>query len=185
MALYNIYSFWSDEPIDLCIWKTRTQVGGFNNHLVRQKGKVPSFDLPDEILKRYEEAEKRLEQDRQLELFFPPPAPKEEVNLGIPKDLQHLFKNKPEENPLPKPMAVPHIPRMPKGAIVGYLIAHRSYRMPDGTVEKKKDIPLYESIVLTTVSGQRLTPVYDTFVVVDYFESQMSEYDANCAGVPT
>ena len=37
---------------------------------------------------------------------------------------------------------------------------------------------------MTTVSGQRLTPVYDSFVVVDYFKSEMSEYDANCVFVP-
>src|SRR5262249_50882113 len=36
----------------------------------------------------------------------------------------------------------------------------------------------------TTVSGQRLTPVYDSFVVVDYFKSEMSEYDSNLVFVP-
>jgi lipoprotein-releasing system permease protein len=30
----------------------------------------------------------------------------------------------------------------------------------------------------------KLTPVYDSFVVVDFFQSNMSEYDANCVFVP-
>lgn len=164
--------------------KSRTEVGGFNNHLVRQKGAVaPNFDLPKEIRDRYEEAERRLEQERKVEQAFGNLAPKVEANVGIPPELQHLFQDKPKEN-LPPPMPVPHIVRMPKGAIVGHLIAHRNYRDADGQIVKKQDIPLYDSIVLTTVSGQRLTPVYDTFVVVDYFESEMSEYDSNCIFVP-
>jgi len=164
--------------------KTRTQVGGFNNHLVRQKGTVPNFDLPDDIRARFEEAEMREEQNRVFEQFLPTQVPKEDANIGIPKDLQHLFKNNPDEKPLAKPMAVPHIARMPKGAIVGHLIAHRNYRAPDGKIEMKEDIRMYDTVVLTTVSGERLTPVYDSFVVVDYFKSEMSEYDSNCVFIP-
>jgi lipoprotein-releasing system permease protein len=39
-------------------------------------------------------------------------------------------------------------------------------------------------IILTTLSGQRLAPVYDRFVVCDYFKSEMSEYDSQFVFVP-
>jgi len=39
-------------------------------------------------------------------------------------------------------------------------------------------------ITLITVKGQDLTPSHDSFVVVDYFQSQMSTYDENCVFVP-
>ncbi len=81
--------------------------------------------------------------------------------------------------PTPPPMHV----HLPHGAILGSLIA--TYR------EEKQDKdgrPIFvekpilepgDSVVITTVSGQRLVPVYDRFVVADYFESGLSEYDGN------
>src|SRR5262249_37307330 len=55
------------------------------------------------------------------------------------------------------------------------------------TKDKDKDIYVLnpgDQIILTTVSGQRLAPVYDHFVIVDYFKSEMSEYDSNYVFVP-
>ena len=75
---------------------------------------------------------------------------------------------------------------MPKGAIVGHLIANFKFRDPEtGEIKEGKSIiEPGDPIVVTTVSGQRLTPVYDSFVVVDFFKSDMSEYDANSVFVP-
>src|SRR5207244_4197190 len=39
-------------------------------------------------------------------------------------------------------------------------------------------------VVITTISGARLAPVYDRFTVVDYFKSEMSEYDSQYVFVP-
>ncbi len=36
-----------------------------------------------------------------------------------------------------------------------------------------------DTVILTTVGGEKLTPVYDRFVIVDYFKSEMSDYDSN------
>src|SRR3954453_12156618 len=36
-----------------------------------------------------------------------------------------------------------------------------------------------DQVVLITVKGSKLEPVYDRFVVVDYFKTDMSEYDGN------
>src|SRR5262249_9207769 len=59
----------------------------------------------------------------------------------------------------------------------------RLYEAEDETGKKVlKELTLIhpgDSIVLITVSGQKLTPVYDQFVVSDYFKSEMSEYDGN------
>jgi lipoprotein-releasing system permease protein len=88
--------------------------------------------------------------------------------------------------PIPPPMMVPHVPRVPPGAIVGHLIANINYRDPKTKEIKQLEvIHPGERIVLTTVNtGESMKPVYDSFIVVDYFKSEMSEYDANCVFVP-
>lgn len=173
---------------------SRTQVGGFWENLSsyqehKKKNEPippPSFDIPKAIEDAYLNAEERLKQDRELQAWFGPPQPVD-PNFGIPKDLQEFFKKDPAQKPLPMPppMGVPHVVRIPKGAVVGHLIAHYKYRDPEtGDVREAQAIHPGDNIVLTTVSGQRLTPVYDSFVVVDFFKSEMSEYDANCVFVP-
>jgi lipoprotein-releasing system permease protein len=69
---------------------------------------------------------------------------------------------------------------MQHGAIVGHLIAHYRVTNPaTGNKEEQTSLPPGAGITLTTVSGQKLTPVYDQFIVTDYFKSEMSEYDNN------
>jgi lipoprotein-releasing system permease protein len=172
---------------------SRSKVGGFWENLTSyQEHKIknepnpaPSFEIPEDIRRMYENAEKRLEEDRQIEQWFPPEQ-KVDPNFGIPAELQHLFeKEAAKKKPLPRPMPVPHVARVPKGAVVGHLIAHYKYRDADtGAIKEAQAIKVGESIVLTTVSGQRLTPVYDSFIVTDFFKSEMSEYDANSVFVP-
>jgi lipoprotein-releasing system permease protein len=41
-----------------------------------------------------------------------------------------------------------------------------------------------EEVRIITVSGQKMAPVYDRFVVCDFFKSEMSEYDAHYVFVP-
>ena len=75
---------------------------------------------------------------------------------------------------------------MPKGIIVGNAIA--SFRNKDAHAETKaKDVYILhpgDDVIITTVSGEKLAPVYDRFVVCDYFKSEMSEYDSNYVFVP-
>jgi len=193
--------------------KSRSAVGGFHEHLrsyhdaVAKKQPIPpaSFEIPKEIRQRYEEAERQLNEARQrafeeerkatpkvapfeLPRFELPKPGGEEPMLGI-GDMQRFFeegKKQTKQAAVPAPMPVPHVPRVPPGAIVGHLIAHYNYRDPtDGKPKQACDIQPGDSIVLTTVStGESLRPVYDSFVVVDYFKSEMSEYDANCVFVP-
>src|SRR5262249_24515954 len=96
-----------------------------------------------------------------------------------------IFKADPEAKKLPPPMPVPHHVRVPKGAVVGHLIAHYKYLDSEtGKYEEGESIRQGDSIIVTTVSGKRLTPVYDTFICTDYFKSEMSEFDANTIFVP-
>src|SRR5262249_50122472 len=89
-------------------------------------------------------------------------------------------------NDPPPPDPPPSQVKIPEGVIVGNAIA--SYRgEPDEPGGKPKDVYILQpgdDVILTTVSGQKLMPVYDRFVVCDYFKSQMSEYDANYVFVP-
>lgn len=122
----------------------------------------PSFDIPAEIRKDYEEREKRLEMERKMAAAIVPP-----------------------DGEIPPPKEVPHVVRIPKGVILGHLIAHFNYRDPDTKEMKEvRAIHLGATISLTTVSGQRLTPVYDSMIVVDYFRSEMSDFDGNCVFMP-
>src|SRR5207244_742021 len=87
---------------------------------------------------------------------------------------------------LPPPEPPPVIPKQTAGAIVGYAIAH--VRLPnvsaDDPVKEFAMVVPGDEVVVTTVSGQRLSPVFDSLVVCDYFKSEMSEYDSNYVFVP-
>ena len=183
--------------------QSRSAVGGFRENLARYRTVVQhnkdhqdnkplpeaSFEIPKNIREAYEEAERQLQFQRDLK--HPEiPAPKFADPIGIPDDVQKIFQNakkdQPPPTPIPPPMQMRHEPRVPKGAIVGHLIAHFKYRdAATGIVKEECAIREGDRIVLTTVSsGEKLTPVYDSFVVVDYFQSQMSEYDGNCVFIP-
>jgi lipoprotein-releasing system permease protein len=73
---------------------------------------------------------------------------------------------------------------MPRGAVVGNLIASFRLKHPDGQAREHYLLRPGDQVIITTVSGARLAPVYDSFVVVDYFKSEMSEYDSNYVFVP-
>src|SRR5260221_537549 len=81
-----------------------------------------------------------------------------------------------ERPPAPPPIEV----FVPEGAIVGHALAHSRREDPPGS-GKKVEMRLLEpgdDIIITTVSGAKLSPVYARFAVSDYFKSEMSEYDS-------
>jgi lipoprotein-releasing system permease protein len=168
----------------------------------------PSFAIPESLRLRYEAAEKflREEQERKYKEELKKaerPAAIEPAKFGLPKlpdaddgpkvgvggDMEKFIlagkKDQPKEA-IPPPMPTPFRPRTPPGAIVGHLIAKFNYRHPEtGAIVQGTAIHPGDSIVLNTVSsGERLKPVYDSFIMVDEFKSEMSEFDANCVFVP-
>jgi lipoprotein-releasing system permease protein len=137
---------------------TRSKMAGFKEHLFLQKESAnPGFEVPNEIQERFRKRDEWLHKEQQAM------AP-----LVDPLDP-------------PPPDPPPYIPKLPHGAIVGDLIAKFRINDPENPTKVKEITTLYtgDTITLTTVSGQKLSPVYDQFVVTDYFKSEMSEYDSN------
>src|SRR5947209_1912621 len=141
--------------------ESRTALGGFREHLKLQKdSERPGFAIPEAARKAFENRERFLQM--------------------IQEDEQRRFL-KPDDPP--PPMPPPQIMHLPHGAILGNLIA--TFRQPDVdkdgnpiSVEKTLLDP-GDTVIITTVSGAKLIPVYDRFVVADYFQSGLSEYDGN------
>ena len=165
MLQYNYRSF-SGAPIARPIRlvgidpKSRSQVGGFSEHLLRTKDN-PTFALSPEVLKRQRDLHRA-----EAGLHLAPPEP--------PLDLPP-----PGEKPPPEPP--PSREFVPEGVIVGYSLAY--YRDKTTTREVCMLQP-GDDVVVTTISGQKMQPVYARFAVVDHFKSEMSEYDSSYVFVP-
>jgi lipoprotein-releasing system permease protein len=138
--------------------KTRAGIGGFKEHLVHHKSGGDPFEVPPAALARWEQ------RDKVLRLI-------EEMKL------KELAQANPEAPPPPVPP--PYHPKLPHGAVVGHLIATFRFENEKGELDEIVTLHPGDAFVLTTVSGQKLSPVYDSFVVTDYFKSEMSEYDGN------
>jgi lipoprotein-releasing system permease protein len=141
----------------------RARIGGFAEHLVLQKNSPhPSFELSAEAKLRCRQNQRFLQLARAMQ--------EEPPSLGQP----------------PPPDPPPSEPKLPVGIIVGNALVHfRNARVPAG--ERPQEIRLLnpgDDVIVTTVSGQRLAPVFDRFVICDYFRSEMSEYDSNYVFVP-
>lgn len=141
----------------------RKAVGGFAEHLVNPLNrKRPSFEMTEEAKERF------LIKRAARGVDFP--GPKAFVN--------------PNEPPPPDPP--PSRPHDPQGIILGYAIGHfRDRNAPAEVVNKDvRTLEPGDEVIITTVSGARLAPVYDRFIVTDYFKSEMSEYDSNYVFLP-
>jgi lipoprotein-releasing system permease protein len=68
------------------------------------------------------------------------------------------------------------------GAILGYAIGHQ--RIPGRPGEEAHYLHAGDEIFVTTVSGAKLKPVHDRFVITDFIKTEMSEYDSNYVYVP-
>jgi lipoprotein-releasing system permease protein len=146
--------------------ESRAKLGGFAEYLTDPRNREhPTFVPPPEVMDRHN-------------ALFPPP--REEPPLVSP------FA-KIGDKPAPVfPEAQLYKAPPKSGAILGYSIANM--RKPGVTAETaEKDMSIVQKgdeVILFTVSGQRLTPVYDSVIVSDFFKSEMSEYDANYIFVP-
>jgi lipoprotein-releasing system permease protein len=157
------------------------KVGRFSEYLVHQKNApAPSFDLTPE-------ARQRFERNRLLnwdEPFAPAPPP------GQPRPGDFL-RPPPIDTQQGPPPAVPppevppgDPPRVP-GVIVGYSLAH--YRYKDPQTGENLEVELLkpgDDVFIATVGAAGMKPVSGTFVVCDYFRSEMSEYDSSFVYVP-
>ena len=141
----------------------RKAVGGFAEHLVNPKNhEKPTFNLDENARERFI--------IRRASRGIDFPGPREAPNLNEP----------------PPPDPPPSKPHEPQGVILGSAIAH--YRDRNAPADlPNKDVRTLEpgdEVVITTVSGAKMSPVFDRFVVSDYFKSEMSEYDSNYVFMP-
>jgi lipoprotein-releasing system permease protein len=190
--------------------KSRDQAGGFKEHLVNNKKllekgvpleELPqsSFELPSAIKqvaaqRVFAETFRQYEEVQRLQQIRTPG----EIAVETMRGLQLLMAGRFVEDDVPAPAPTPGMQEvlidkkidvsqvsLPTGAFVGYLLA--SYRFRDeqkNTVEERFVLNPGSDITLITVGGDRPEPVYRNFAVVDYFRSDMSEYDGNYVYVP-
>jgi len=143
--------------------KSRAAVGGFVEFLTEADRKAnPSFNLS--------EAGKVQQKKNQI----------------VEKVPQHFRELPKDPDSPPPPDAVPSQPHVPQGAVIGYAIAHFRDRNagPDNPVKDIRALQPGDDVIITTVSGQKMAPVHDKFALVDYFHSEMSEYDSQYVFVP-
>lgn len=168
--------------------ETRADMGGFKKYLMSKEPRKGAFALPPDVEKRWRDRAlmdlEWLKQNRQIDrpalLFGPAGEPK----LMAPEPpVPHVNEgNQPAPAPLPPP-DVPDEIRVPHGAIIGNLVAgfRDKDRKDPVTGEPVVTHLLHpgDSLVLVTVKGRKLEPAYDTFILVDYINTTMSEYDSN------
>ncbi len=157
----------------------QTKVGGFGNYLTRQKVlPAPSFELTSEALQLFD---KNVRLESMLE---PPPPP---VSSTAKKDSDFLgpepvLIDDPKAIPLP-PVPDANLPEFqdpkPIGIIVGHSLAHFRYKNPDtGVIEEVPGLRPGDHVMIATLAANEMRPVWGTYVVTDYFKSEMSEYDS-------
>ncbi len=172
----------------------RARVGGFKEFLLSERNRADptrAFDLDAEALRRFLDNERT---------FFPDPdqlgasEPAEHRPPGLrwaPEAVPGLEAPPPPPvpsgpaKPPPEPPKWAFEPHAPRSAVIGYAIGH--YRVPAHNGKPPEEVRVLspgDTIILTTVSGQKLAPAYDRFVVSDFVKTEMSEYDSNYVYVP-
>jgi lipoprotein-releasing system permease protein len=141
----------------------RSAIGGFKEFLLLQHDKdKPSFEVPAEALRRYEWRMQHIN----------------------PQVVHNPIVNGDLDDPPPAP--TPQSIKIPRGIIVGNLLA--SFRDKDeenpGKYMDRYLLKTGDTVWIMTASGAVMKAVEDVFIVVDYFKSEMSEYDSNCVFVP-
>ncbi|MCZ2344068.1 MAG: FtsX-like permease family protein [Bacteroidales bacterium] len=163
----------------------QAQVGRFAQYLHRQKGSLhPSFALTPEALDRFTRNRLAADPDAAFRIPLegtPPGQPQpgsflNEPNITIPASPPVVVP--------PPDLAAPQTPRLP-GVILGYSIAHTRWKDPEtGEATEYALLKPGDDVMLATVGSGGFKPVYSTFVVTDYFQSEMSEYDGSFVYVP-
>ena len=112
------------------------------------------------------------------------PAPGPVRQAGFLDDPQVTIPPAPPVIVPPPNLAASAPPRLP-GVILGYSIAHTNDKDPEtGVTEEYELLRPGDSVMIATVGSEGLTPVSSTFIVADYFKSEMSEYDGSFVYVP-
>lgn len=162
--------------------ETRSELGGFKGYLMNMAQREKSdFSLPPHIERFWRERDKLEAEMQRLREGLPPPANRKVEAKELPPVVPPQAvapDNAPP--PAPPPFADAEEGRAPPGIIIGNLIA--GFRRQNPETEQPETVYVMhpgDQVFLITVKGTKLEPVYDRFVVVDYFKTDMSEYDGN------
>jgi lipoprotein-releasing system permease protein len=157
----------------------QAQVGKFSQYLVNQRNsEAPGFTVTDTLLTRFRA---RLAIDS-VEPVKPPAAPGGGDFLGEgPKPIGVV-----DAMPV---VPLPDLPTVeapkPIGIIVGDMLAHWRYKDPKtGQPVEETSIGIGDPVMVATLAADGARPVYSTYVVMDYFKSEMSEYDSQFVYLP-
>jgi lipoprotein-releasing system permease protein len=165
----------------------RAKLGSFQEFLKNPKNRRD----PSKVFEMDEDARMRFERNQMDDLAW-----MNEIEQGIvlqrpgmPSEEVPAF---PPGLPIPKPEPIRAVPEAPPrvvreqpGVVIGYSIAH--FRKPATETEPAEEVRMLhpgDDLVLSTVSGAKLKPVYDRFTITDYVKTEMSEYDSNYVFVP-
>jgi len=151
--------------------RSRTEVGGFSEYLVRQTGATaPTFDLTPQALKQHEDNKRARDWNA-----APTPIAPNLPRVPMPGDI-------PEPDPDIMKAAMP-APEL-HGVIPGYSLAHFRFRNEHGQVVEEAVLKPGDDVTIVTIGGGEIKPVWGTFLVSDYMKTEMSEYDASFVYVP-
>ncbi|HEX3314963.1 MAG TPA: hypothetical protein VHR72_08740, partial [Gemmataceae bacterium] len=172
--------------------KMRKDLGGFDEYLMdiakNRSERANAFALPPLVEKAWRDYDAKLLDQQRRQEGLPPPVPvqvHEELPITPPVPVDQAKQVGELPPPVP-PLTADQI-EPPHGIVVGKLIAG----FPDRAIDPKTGkLPLNPKmiytlkpddtvILLTVKAGGRAEPTYDRFVVVDYFDSGMSEYDSS------
>jgi lipoprotein-releasing system permease protein len=149
---------------------------GFAEYLLQEDRKrSPSFDIDAEATRRYEFFHPPLPPDALLQIPAPPAPAGDDVVQLPPIDSKPGKKVEFPAAPLDPP---PLVQRQLHGIIVGHALASFRNGNDDEYILERGD-----PITVFTIGGS-LEPVWDEFVVCDYFKSEMSDYDSQTVYVP-
>jgi lipoprotein-releasing system permease protein len=168
--------------------EARAKIGGFQEYLVNERHRnspALAFELDDEALRRFLD-NNRFTRPPTLEDEEVPPLP---MSPGAQAEIPAFPDGLPNIEPgpaRPKPASPPSQAHVARGAVIGYAIGnHRVPAMhPGDPPDELRSLNPGDEVVITTVSGAKLKPAYDRFVVSDYVKTEMSEYDSNYVYVP-
>jgi lipoprotein-releasing system permease protein len=160
LAQFEIYGETVTKPVHVIGVDPRGRqlLGGWAERLVNPENqREPSFELRGEALRRYDDNHRPI-------LYVPEPQ-------------------KPGDKPAPLPPPVVLDDR-PRGVILGYAIAHFRHKKEGQEAQDICLLPLGADVILMTLGGQRIEPVYERMPIADYYKSEMSEQDSQYIFVP-
>jgi lipoprotein-releasing system permease protein len=153
----------------------QVKVGGFGKYLTRQSQLpgVPSFDLTPEALALHDE-------NVRLDAFMNPPVVDRGPGTNFLPPLPNLNEDKAVPlPPIPAPQIDAIVAKKPVGIIVGHSLAHFRYKdQKTGQMVETPGLRPGDQVMIATLSTGEMRPVWGTYLVTDYFKSEMSEYDS-------